>query len=259
MLLRQDLTSRSAIATGFVTAGAWLSVAILAVGWEENDTFTIVVVPTVLGVFAWWLNVSWRSLRRARRLGTLRRLTISVEPFSPEWTLFERAWLAVDRVTKATKRTLPDSQAMRLCEQIIGTAQKLYMLAGHVSELTGKCKLIDEGRLANETRRLRAQLATTDGEAATAMERTLSSLSDTSAVLSRLTATRDIVLARLEAGVYALESLHARMIELGTLLESPSSSSDKHTSDIARELEGLRQGLLEVAELSRGVLGRSDP
>jgi hypothetical protein len=250
MILKQELKARSAVAVGLAAAAAWM-LFFLATG--DVDVWTAIFLPIFFGVAVWLLGVGWSGARRARRLRNLTELFTRVEPSSPEWTWFERAWLTTTRLRKLARHTLPEPFASRLCEQAETTARDLYRLAGQVSELTRRMKLLNGARLAGEATRLRVRPA--DADAAAATKRSLSAVSDTQAVLDRLAAAREAALARLAADTHVLEGLHARTLELGALVRSSPSPLPNALDDLAIELDGLRQGMSEAVQLSRDALG----
>ncbi len=254
MILKQELTARSAVVVGFLAAAVWLLLALVS---GSADVWTVVILPVLFGLAAWLLRVGWVCAKRARRLRTLTELSSAVEPSSREWAWFERAWLTTTRLDKVARRALAKPLARRLREQVEATARELYALAGYASELTRTMNLIDGARLADEATQLRVRQAGADRDAAAAVERSLNAVSDTQAVLDRLAAAREVAMARLAAGTHALEGLHARTLELGVVLNSSPSPLPDALDDLMIELEGLRQGMSEAAEISRTALGNS--
>lgn len=156
MILKQEWKARSAVVAGCAAAAAWLA---LAVAGREFTWWTVLVIPAVFGLCVWLLGVAWIAARRARRLRALTELSSAVEPASPEWTWFERAWTAVRRVDDQARRALPEPLRGRLREQVEVSARELYHLAGYASELTRKMRLLDGARFADEAARLRARRA----------------------------------------------------------------------------------------------------
>jgi hypothetical protein len=252
VILKKDLKARSAVVAGLLAAAAWLLLAFVG---GEVGLWTVVVLPVGFGLAVWLLRVGWIGTKRARRLRTLTELSSMVERSSPEWIWFERAWLTRTRLDKHARRALPEPFAGRLCEQVDATARDLYRLAGYVSELTRRMKLIDGARLAEEATQLRVRQADADGDAAVEIERSLSAVSDIHAVLDRLVSAREATLARLVADTHVLEGLHARVLELGAVRKVSPSPLPDALDNLNLELEGLRQGMSEALQLSRGALG----
>jgi hypothetical protein len=257
VILKQELAARSAVVAGLVAGLLVAAASLLLLLAGGVGLCTAVVMPVLFGLAVWLLRVSWIGVKRARRLRTLTELRTTVEPSSPEWNSFERAWLATTRLDKLARRTLPEPFASRLCEQVESTARDMYGLAGYASELTRRMKLIDGARLAAEATQLRARQATAGGDAAAAIERSLSAVSDTRAVLDRLASAREVALARLVADTHALEGLQARTLELGAVLKASPSPPPDALDGLTMELEGLRQGMSEAVDLSRNAIGNS--
>jgi hypothetical protein len=251
VILKQELKARSAVVPGLLAAAAGLLLVFVS---GEADPWTALVLPTIFGLAVWLLRVGWIGAKRSRRLRTLTELSSTVEPSSPEWTWFERAWLTTTRLDKLARRVLPEPFASRLREQVEATARDLYRLAGYVSELTRTSKLIDGARLAEEATQLRAHQADADGDAAVEIERSLGAVSDAQAVADRLVSAREAALARLAADSHVLEGLYARTLELGAVLKASPSPAPNALDDLTVELEGLRQGVFEAVALSRSAL-----
>jgi hypothetical protein len=254
VILNRELKASSAVVAGLSAAAVWLLVAFVG---GEVDGWTAVVLPVGFGLAVWLLRVGWIGTKRARRLRTLTGLSSMVEPSSPEWIWFERAWLTTTRLDKHARRALPEPFASRLCEQVEATARDLYRLAGYVSELARRTRLIDGARLAEEATQLRVRLAEADGDTTAEIERSLSAVSDTQTVLDRLVSAREAALARLAADTHVLEGLHARTLELGAVLKASPSPLAEALDNLTLELEGLRQGTSEAVQLSHGALGGS--
>ena len=109
---------------------------------------------------------------------------------------------------------------------------------------------VEAARLAEAARRggppgVQAELA-----------RSAAAVADRIAVRDRLREVQDTVLARMQAGALGLESVVARLAEVVVLAESTGGSHDTsgQVAELAAEVEGLRVGLAEAEELSRGVL-----
>jgi hypothetical protein len=252
VILKQELTARSAVVTGLLAAVTWLLLVFVG---GEFDWWSALVLPVGVGLAGWLFRVCWIGLKRERRLRTLTELSSTIEPSSPEWNWFERAWLTTTRLGRLARRALPEPLAARLCKQVDATARDLYQLAGFVSELTRRIKLIDGAYLAGEAARLRLSLEGAAPETEPEIERSLSALSDTQDVLDRLGAAREAALAKLAAGTHVLEELHARTLELSALVKAARSAVPDRLDDLALELEGLRQGMSEAVSLSRSALG----
>jgi hypothetical protein len=251
VILKQELTDRSAVMAGVLGLGAGLALAVADTLAGASASW--LVIPTIFGVAAWLLRVGWIGVARMRKLRTLSELWSQVEPGTPEWRLFERAWMAVTRLDRITRRRLPSPVASRVREHASAAVQQLYSLAGEASELARRAAQIDGPRLAAEADQLRARRVSLTGESAAAVDRSLAALSDATAVLDRLRAAREVALDRVAAGVHAIEGIHARVIELAILLRtsySPPAALDALTD----ELEGLRRGLHEATETSRATL-----
>jgi hypothetical protein len=256
VILKQELADRWAIVAAVVAAGAGLAMAVAEAQVRSIGFTDLVVVPSLLGLAAWWLRAAWLAAARARKLRTLTELRTPVEPSTVEWNWFERAWRATTRLEKLARRALPEPMAARVREQVSVAARELYALASQASELTRQAKQIDGPRLTDETGTLRTRRAEVSGDAAEAVDRSLAAVADTRAVLDRLNAARELTVDQLAAGIHTLESLQARVLELGVLVrQSPVPAAPAALDELTDELEGLRRGVREVAEISRQALG----
>lgn len=255
MILKQDRTDGWAVGAGLAGAAVSLAVAVAdAVGGRSWGIVGWLVVPVLAGVDCWGLRVAWLAVRRARRLRTLTEAISPIRAGTPEWRWFERAWLAASRTEREARRVLPGAVAGGLTEQVDAAARQLYALAGEVSTLSSKAAEIDSVRLQAEAGALRAGRVELSGEAAVAVDRSLAALEESQAVSGRLAAAGEVAARRLAAGTHQLESMRARVIELGGLLRA-TPAVPPELDDLRAELEGLRHGLVETARITRRALG----
>lgn len=230
---------------------------VVAVG--DFDWCASVVMPIVFGGALWLSWVAWLGIKRARVLRTLSEVRTKVEPSSPERNWFERAWSATTRLDKLARRALPRPYADNLRVQVRSAARDMYGLAGHASELARRMKSIDAARLDAEARQLHARRQTAIGDAALAVDRSLTAVSDQRAVLERMTLAREVALAQLASDTHVLEGLHARTLELGASLKTAPVPPRNALDDLTLELEGLRVGLSETIERTRQAMTGASP
>ena len=249
MILKKEYGSKSAALTALAVAAPCLLLD--AAAWEVT-VWSLLVVPAGVGVAAWLSGVALQAHRRER---LLRVPGVAIEPSSPEWDLFERAWSAARRLQRLARRVLPAPYADRLRHEVAATARDVYGLAGATSELSRQVRGIDATRLDREAAQLRACRTDAAPRAAVALDRSLEALSDTRAVLDRMTAAREVALARLGADVHVLEGLYARVLELRA---AHAPAPPDRLDALAAELEALRRGIEEAAELSRDALSAHD-
>ncbi|MFF3442842.1 hypothetical protein [Streptosporangium sp. NPDC002721] len=86
------------------------------------------------------------------------------------------------------------------------------------------------------------------------IDRALASLASQRAVVERLTATRERVLARMESSAIGIEGLLARLVELSAVSANGPLEPLRVLDELADTLEGVRQGLHETEQITRDAL-----
>ncbi|WP_329090710.1 MULTISPECIES: hypothetical protein [unclassified Streptosporangium] len=114
----------------------------------------------------------------------------------------------------------------------------------------------DLDRLGHEQARLaRAREEAGQGPAQD-IDRALASLASQRAVVERLSATRQRVLARMESSAIGIEGLLARLVELSAVSANGPLEPLRVLDELADTLEGVRRGLHETEQITRDALDR---
>jgi len=139
-----------------------------------------------------------------------------------------------------------------------GTLESVRSIASQVTLVDQAIARIPSPALTERRTRLIGQLAaeSTDDDLRESQQQALSDIDAQLATDTRLRATRETLLARMEAASVGLEGLVARAAEAAALAEvaTPDLAAGE-IAELATELEGLRAGLAETEQLSRGALG----
>ena len=137
------------------------------------------------------------------------------------------------------------------------SVESVRRLAGQVALVDQAIARIPSPALTERRARLVAQLAAGGPEdLRITQEQAIVDIDAQLASDSRLRQTREALLTRMEAAAVGLEGLVARAAEAGALAEAtnPVLAADE-IGELALELDGLRAGLAETEQLSRGALG----
>lgn len=180
-----------------------------------------------------------------------------LDPRSPEGVWYARALAAGMRDLPEAWDSLPagpvaDSIA-EMAPDIRETVARLHCLARRASPLSDAISHISLSSLAAERIRLQRALKTAEPELRASIDQASASIREQEDVHARLSATRDKLLIRLQAGALGLESLVTRVVELSAL--EGSGTVTPLIADLSDRLEGLRQGIAETEEATKRVLG----
>jgi hypothetical protein len=139
-----------------------------------------------------------------------------------------------------------------------GTLESVRSIASQVTLVDQAIARIPSPALHERRSRLAQQLAAegVDDELRGSREQALSDIDAQLATDARLRSTRETLLARMEAASVGLEGLVARAAEAAALAEvaAPDLAAGE-IAELAIELEGLRAGLAETEQPTRGSLG----
>jgi hypothetical protein len=180
-----------------------------------------------------------------------------LDPRSPEGAWYARALAAGMRdLPEAWDSLAPGPVAdsiAAIAPDVRETVARLHCLARQSLPLSDAISHISLSSLAAEKIRLQRALKTAGPELRDSLEQACASIREQEAVHTRLSATRDRLLIRLQAGALGLESLVARVVELSAL--DGSASVTPIIAGLSDRLEGLRQGITETEEATRRALG----
>ncbi|MER6828502.1 hypothetical protein ABT352_21165 [Streptosporangium sp. NPDC000563] len=212
------------IAAGFVGVVVWLTKAGISALSERGDRDRPAVTPGSQEEY--WLT---RAGSAAHGFG---ELSASME----RGPLAERVALMRPQVDDST------ATLERLAEQasLTGTALARFDL-----EMLGH----ERARLARARQEAGPGLAED-------LDRALASLDSQRAVVERLSATRQRVLARMESSAIGIEGLLARLVELSAVSANGPLEPLRVLDELADTLEGVRQGLHETEQITRDALDR---
>lgn len=138
------------------------------------------------------------------------------------------------------------------------TADTMRRFAGQVTAVEDALDRVPVPRLhADRARLVEAVRAAGSPAMRAEQQRALDSVDGQLAVAGRLADARDTLLARMQATALGLEGLVARAAEVLALAASSGvDTSADRIAELAGDLDGLRAGLAEAAEVSRRVLDR---
>lgn len=142
-----------------------------------------------------------------------------------------------------------------------GTLDSVRRIASQTSLVEQAIARIPSPALQERRARLAGQVDTgTDLELRAAQQQAIVDIDAQLAADTRLRSTRDALLGRMEAAAVGLEGLVARAAEASALATAatPDLAADE-IGELATELDGLRMGLTETEQLSRGALGGQNP
>lgn len=142
-------------------------------------------------------------------------------------------------------------------DQAAGALTDLRRFAGQVTLIETAVARVDEPRLRRDLASLDNVLARTPaGAMREEQERARASLVDQLDVAHRLAGARGTLLAKMQSAVVGLEGLVARMSELLALHASTDGGSltARRVAELTSDLEGMRAGLADAANVSRAAL-----
>jgi hypothetical protein len=140
-----------------------------------------------------------------------------------------------------------------------GTLDGVRRIASQTSLVEQAIARIPSPALNERRTRLAGELDS-DAELRDTRQQAISDIDAQLAADTRLRSTRDALLSRMEAAAVGLEGLVARAAEASALATAatPDLAADE-IGELASELDGLRMGLTETEQLSRGALRGQNP
>jgi chromosome segregation ATPase len=133
---------------------------------------------------------------------------------------------------------------------------ELRITAGQVAELDHAIARIPVPSLEDEKAALAGSIAEADGSLAEAdLVRAHQAVSARLAAAARQRATRDALLAKMQATVMEFERARDELAELITGTTSALSASSDAAADLTSRLDGLREGLVEVRRATDPEIG----
>jgi hypothetical protein len=149
-------------------------------------------------------------------------------------------------------------------DQLVDIQLRATSSLDSVRRIAGQVTLVDQAiaripspALTERRARLAGQVAAGGSdELRVSQEQAVADIDAQLASDARLRSTRDALLARMEAAAVGLEGLVARAAEASTMAEAATPDlAAGEIGELAAELDGLRAGLAETEQLSRGALG----
>ncbi|WP_018353589.1 hypothetical protein [Longispora albida] len=175
------------------------------------------------------------------------------------------AWLARAEAAAAALRSQaegePDPVLRAQVRDVGGNAEgvlaDLVRFAGQVTLLEEASGRIDSDALRWEAAGLKHDAENGPAGLRAERERTLRAVTEQLAAQERMVAAAEALLAKMQATVAGLEGLVVRLAELSTLQAASDAGGDTaaRVGLLTEDLEGLRLGLADAEELSRGALG----
>lgn len=216
----------------------------------------LVIVLIAIGVLAIaTVPVMIRSTRRQQAAGPVGRQPIMGSP--------AQVWVSRgERVLRELTATLGEQPGFTTLAADAGqVVMELRITAGQVAELDHGLAQIPVPELEAE----RANLTRThqeDTPAAPDQARSLEAIDARLAAATRQRATRDALVAKMQATVMDLERARDELAEVITGTTSALSPSPDATAEFTSRLDGLREGLVEVRRASdpdTGAAGQGHP
>ncbi|MER5647470.1 hypothetical protein [Streptosporangium sp. NPDC002524] len=210
-----------------------------------------------VGVVVWLSKAGVAVLQDRGHHG--HRDGLAVTPGSPEEYWLERAGSAAygfGELSASMERGPLAERIALMRPRIDDSTATLRRLAGQASLTGAALARFDLGGLWNEQVRL-ARAREEAGQGLTQdIDRALASLASQRAVVERLSATRERVLARMESSAIGIEGLLARLVELSAVSANGPLEPVRVLDELADTLEGVRQGLHETEQITRDALDR---
>jgi hypothetical protein len=181
---------------------------------------------------------------------------------SPAEIWLNRAERAVKSLGELGNSLAPGPTADQLGDvqmRAAGTIDSVRRIASQTSLVDQAIARIPSPALKERRARLAGQVDS-DDELRETRQQAIDDIDAQLAADTRLRSTRDALLSRMEAAAVGLEGLVARAAEASTLATAatPDLAADE-IGELASELDGLRIGLTETEQLSRGALGGPNP
>jgi hypothetical protein len=181
---------------------------------------------------------------------------------SPAEIWLNRAERAVKSLGELGNSLAPGPTADQLGDvqmRAAGTIDSVRRIASQTSLVDQAIARIPSPALKERRARLAGQVDS-DDELRETRQQAIDDIDAQLAADTRLRSTRDALLSRMEAAAVGLEGLVARAAEASALATAatPDLAADE-IGELASELDGLRIGLTETEQLSRGALGGPNP
>ncbi|GAC1340281.1 MAG: hypothetical protein NVSMB29_08940 [Candidatus Dormibacteria bacterium] len=202
-------------------------------------------------LFAW--------LRRVLGIPAPEPPALPVRMDSPEEYWLNRARTAAERCRLVARQARQGAVAARcrdVAAQAAASLETMERVAGQASLLHRTLAGMNRSGLRAEESRLRAALTTGPEETRDGIERAVASIQGQERVAARLEQTQAGLLGRLEASAMELEVLNAGLSEVVALAETGGIEGEQRLERLGREVEGLRQGLVEAVDAGRLALER---
>ncbi|WP_436760464.1 hypothetical protein [Streptosporangium sp. V21-05] len=202
-----------------------------------------------------WLSKAGVAILQDRE----HRDGLAVTPGSPEEYWLARAGSAAygfGELSASMERGPLAERIALMRPRIDDSAATLRRLAEQASLTGAALARFDLGGLGNEQARLARAREEAGQGLARDIDRALASLASQRAVVERLSATRERVLARMESSAIGIEGLLARLVELSAVSANGPLEPTRVLDELADTLEGVRQGLHETEQITRDALDR---
>jgi truncated hemoglobin YjbI len=162
-----------------------------------------------------------------------------------------------ERVLRELAATLGEHGELHgISTDAAGVVAELRITAGQVAELDHALARIPVPALEDERRSLAAALAEAEGRPAAAdLARTHEAVSARLAAARRQRDTRDALLAKMQATVTEFEQARDELAELIAGTTSSLNPSGESAAQLAGRLDALREGLVEVRQVSNPEIG----
>lgn len=173
----------------------------------------------------------------------------------------ERAVRALGELGNSLAPGPTSEQLGDIQQRAAGTLDGVRRIASQTSLVEQAIARIPSPALKERRARLAGQVESgTDAELRETRAQAIADIDAQLAADARLRSTREALLGRMEAAAVGLEGLVARAAEASALATAatPDLAADE-IGELATELDGLRMGLTETEQLSRGALGGQTP
>ncbi|MER7273037.1 ABC transporter substrate-binding protein [Dactylosporangium sp. NPDC000244] len=227
--------------------------------WEIG----LVAALAIAGGYALWRIVARVRFRRAAGARGGPSGPPKAEAVTAD-RLVKRAEAAVARLREQTdspRDPVLRAQIGDVDDHAAEVLADLRRFAEQVKAIERSLREIPVDRLRRDLGTATAQRDEAGDEALRAeLDRSVHAIEQQLAVADRLDTTRRTLLARIEAAVFDLEGLGARVAELIVMHDAAGAGdTESRLSELTGDLEGMRAGLAEARGLSSTVLGGSQP
>lgn len=216
------------------------------------------LIPVIAGaVFATKVLTGAFSRRGRKRAERRRERRLPVLTRTPEAAWLNRAQQAqhtFEDIARSARSGPISDEIVSFGAQTADSLHALERLAGQASAIRTAMARLDLKRLVWERDRLAAAATggPDDPRVLAERQRSLSAVQSQLDAYARLDGTLHMLIARLESGTLAIESLVARLAEVVALAETATTAADgvSQLDELAHELEGLRAGLVEAESVT---------